>query len=85
MHDVALKAADRAVDITQIRSGSGSVKQLLHHWLQDAGGFRKQHGSHMMQECERLLQGYKQKQVRKSWKDFQRSSVKFGLCCLVHG
>lgn len=63
MPDIALKAAERAVDVTQSRAGGGSIKQLLHHWLQDAAGFRKQNGPRMMQECERLLQGYNQKQV----------------------
>lgn len=63
MTEVALKAAERAMDITQSRAGAGSIKQLLQHWMQDADGFRRQNGPRMMQECERLLQGYSQKQV----------------------
>eukprot|EP00879_Flechtneria_rotunda_P017063 GHRR01017870.1.p1 GENE.GHRR01017870.1~~GHRR01017870.1.p1 ORF type:complete len:730 (+),score=267.93 GHRR01017870.1:831-3020(+) len=60
--DVALKAAERAVDVTQSRASNISVKQLLQHWLQDAAGFRQKHGARMVQECERLLQGYSHKQ-----------------------
>eukprot|EP00878_Enallax_costatus_P026786 GHUV01028785.1.p1 GENE.GHUV01028785.1~~GHUV01028785.1.p1 ORF type:complete len:713 (+),score=229.05 GHUV01028785.1:118-2256(+) len=62
MTEVALKSAERAVDITQSRAGAGSIKQLLQHWLQDPDGFRRQNAPRMMQECERLLQGYSQKQ-----------------------
>lgn len=63
MHEVALKAAERAVDITQSRASPGSLKQLLQQWLRDAAEFRSKHGARMVQECERLLQGYSQKQV----------------------
>jgi hypothetical protein len=63
MHDVALRAAERALDYSQRGAGGSSVKQLLQAWLGNAAGFRANHGARMVQECERLLQGYNQKQV----------------------
>lgn len=63
MHDVALRAAERALDFSQRgAAGGGSVKQLLQAWLGNAAGFRSSHGARMVQECERLLQSYNQKQ-----------------------
>ncbi|WIA40386.1 hypothetical protein OEZ86_013748 [Tetradesmus obliquus] len=63
MHDVALRAAERALDFSQrSAAGGGSVKQLLQAWLGNAAGFRSSHGTRMVQECERLLQSYNQKQ-----------------------
>jgi hypothetical protein len=63
MHDVALRAAERAMDYSQRGAAGSSVKQLLQAWLGNAAGFRANHGARMVQECERLLQGYNQKQV----------------------
>jgi len=61
---VALKAAEKATDITLNRAAAHSTKQLLQQWLSDATGFRLRHGARMIQECDRLLQGYSAKQVR---------------------
>jgi hypothetical protein len=63
MNDVALRAAERAMDYSQRGASGSSVKQLLQQWLGNGAGFRGSHGARMVQECERLLQGYNAKQV----------------------
>jgi hypothetical protein len=64
MNNVALRAAERAMDYSQRGASGSSVKQLLQQWLGNAAGFRASHGARMVQEYERLLQGYNAKQVR---------------------
>jgi hypothetical protein len=64
MLDEALKAADRCLDVAASRASSSNIKQLVQHWLDDKNGFRAQHGGSMQQQCDRLLQGYSQRQVR---------------------
>lgn len=69
--DMALKAAEKAVDVAHVRGSSaaggggaaGSLRPLLEQWLEDRNAFRQAHGAAMLRECERLLQGYNMKQV----------------------
>ena len=64
MVEEALKAADRCLDVAASRASSSSIKSLVQHWLEDKNGFRAQYGASMQQQCDRLLQGYSQRQVR---------------------
>lgn len=60
--DVALRAAERANDAVLQRSTHRTLKQLLQYWVESPGRFQAQHGGQLLQDCERLLQGYNQKQ-----------------------